>query len=246
MSTSASRSRPLPRERSPSRTPSPSRSPKRRKPNSPQTPTPLAMLSDLPTTSPTAFSNFDPSLPADSFHLYLPSPADVPPTATVITTEKRRCLIRALLSRSASTPKRAASVRSPPRPTPASVSVASPAPRATTSPLAETKRPRWTSLDRERKQACLRVALSAACRTSPAGSPLHQLRDGWARNPRLRQLVDLQVRRLLADSVPTWNATELREYLSRANIPRVLALTRPELVSIVVAHLAPEVAAARR
>lgn len=103
----------------------------------------------------------------------------------------------------------------------------------------EAKRPRWTALDRERKQACLRVALAAACKQPDAPHSLHALREAWARDPRAKQLVDCDVRRALAASVSKWTSHELREYLARAGL-HAGAMARHEMARSVEAHITPD------
>lgn len=197
----------------------------------------LSVLSDLPTMSPTAFSNYDPSAPADSPRLYLPSPDDVS-HAYPIPTERRRCLIRALTARPPLCGKRTASAASDADVQTTGARVAEDRERER-----EMKRPRWTALDRERKQACLRVALSAACKQLGAPRSLHNLKEGWARNPRMKQLIDGDVRRALAASVPSWSSHELREYLARAGIVAG-AMGRVEMTRVVESHITPDRGAA--
>lgn len=176
-----------------------------------------AFLSALPSTS-DGFSRYDASFPptADTFHHYLPSASDTK-EQTPITTEKDRCLIRALKARPAGRKRTA-----PPPP-----------------PPIERKRRRWGALDRERKQACLRVALAAACAgRQPDDGVLGRLRKGWAENPRKKQVVNAEVRQALCATLPRWSLIQLREYLGSAGVE--VGGSRSELIAAVNAHLAPE------
>lgn len=78
------------------------------------------------------------------------------------------------------------------------------------------KRPRWIQLDNKTKQLCLKVALTASCQHGQPGDPLNRLKDGWAQNPRRKQSVNSEIRRILRERVPLWTKFELRHYLSKA------------------------------
>lgn len=182
----------------------------------------LAVLKDLPTTA-SGFSQFDPNLQPDSFRTYLSSASDVAPTCRAIKTEKTRCLIRALKAMSTSeltTKKRTLS---------AAGSTGNPEPA---------KRARWSGLPKEQKQACLRIALAAACAHESSGA-LQRLRTGWAEDPRRKQLVNGEVRRAICQSVEFWGLDELNDYMSKGGIPVSSAMRRPEIIRAVREHLAP-------
>lgn len=71
-------------------------------------------------------------------------------------------------------------------------------------------------MDKEKKQMCLKVALTAACRHSEVGDVLDRLRQGWAQNPRRKQSVNAEIRRTIRERVPLWTEIELRQYLLKA------------------------------
>ncbi|PXF48302.1 hypothetical protein BWQ96_01991 [Gracilariopsis chorda] len=147
-----------------------------------------AILRDLPSSD--AFSAFEPTIATDAFKRYIPAPSDTARQIR-IANEKNRCLIRALTARPFRSRKRSAP------------SISQPAP----------KRPRWIQLDREKKQLCLKVALTASCQHGEPGDALNRLKDGWAQNPRRKQSVNSEIRRILRERVPLWTKHELRQYL---------------------------------
>lgn len=119
-------------------------------------------------------------------------------------------------------------------------SQASPAlrtPRASRTP--DSKRLRLSTLDHERKQQCIRIAISAACKQSDPPHCLHALRDTWARDPRAKQTVCSDIRRALAASVRVWTTQELREYLLRAGL-QPGSMARHEMARSVEAHISPD------
>lgn len=171
----------------------------------------------------------NPPLPDATLYTYLPSPDDVSQVYQ-IPQEKDRCLIRALKSKAKPKVKPKAKSTTRKRPAPA-------------SPGPLRKRPyRWSDLQRERKQACLRIALIAACEGRPhADDVLGRLRRGWAENPRKKQLVGPDVRNALCQTLPRWSVAQLKMYISRAElpVPDVNSSSREDLIAAVRSHLAP-------
>lgn len=183
------------------------------------------MLSDLPSSD--AFSQYDPSYVSDAFPLYLPLPT---PPDQIIQSEKTRCLIRALTSK-ADRERRSHTQRREKRRASDMGSDAMPG---------VAKRMRWTNLDKERKQACVRVALSAACQHAKHGDLVYNMRETWLKNPRKKQMVNVDVRKALVKSVDLWTEQQLRTYLERAGGLGVV--TVEGMVRAVRDHLAPELA----
>lgn len=175
-----------------------------------------SMLSNLPASE--AFTTYDGNLPVDAFAKYLPSTED--PAPKRITTEKNRCLIRALRAKPAG-----------------EKSLKRPAPSASEQ---TPKRARWSLMDREKKQACLRVALAAACRQGGREDTLNKLKDAWAENPRRKQVVNGAVRSLLCETVPRWSEDELKSYLARAGLQNESSKAKKDMVQAVLNHLGPE------
>ncbi|KAI0565298.1 hypothetical protein FGB62_19g140 [Gracilaria domingensis] len=130
------------------------------------------------------------------FKRYIPEPSDTA-LQIRISNEKSRCLIRALTARAHRQRKRSAPSSMQPAP----------------------KRPRWLDLEKEKKQHCLKVALAASCKHGEPGDALDRLKQGWAQNPRRKQPVTAEVRRLIRERIPLWSERELRTYLSKAGEP---------------------------
>lgn len=101
------------------------------------------------------------------------------------------------------------------------------------------KRRRWSTLDRERKTACLRIALAAATADDVQDPVLKRLKKGWASNPKKKQLVDAEVRKAICRSLQRWNIGQLREYVDKAGM-HVQGYAKHDLVHAVHQHLAPE------
>lgn len=182
----------------------------------------MAMLQDLPSTA-NGFSQFDASLQSDKFCTYLSSAADKAAGCYEIKTEKTRCLIRALKAMSTAEPS--AKKRS--------LSVVLGADK--TEPV---KRARWSTLAKEQKQACIRIALTAAC-AHRGNVALENLRAGWAENPRRKQLINADVRRAICQSVELWSVDELGDYMSKSGLTPSRSIQKMDMVRAVRAHLAP-------
>lgn len=172
------------------------------------------MLLDLPQSG--AFSSYDGSLCAEEFQSYVHAgPMDPGQT---IRNEKTRCLIRALKPKT-NTRKRQFSVGS--------------------NEQATKRRKGWSSLEREKKQACMRLALVAATKNNIADECLKKLKRGWMQDPKRKQLVNAEVRLALCRSLMRWSIAELKEYLRRAGAPTE-ENEKMRLVNLVHQHLAPE------
>jgi hypothetical protein len=78
----------------------------------------------------------------------------------------------------------------------------------------------WSSMTRERRQACLRISLAAAVATSPVAS-ISELHRVWQQDPRCPQRVTPEIRRELAESAFSWTVAELKDYLCEAGLSRV-------------------------
>lgn len=172
-----------------------------------------SVIRSLPSTG--LFSRYNGHQVSDSFPLYLPSPSDLW-TRTIIPTEKTRCLIRALRAKPSSTRKRALDASSPP-----------------------TKRRRWSSLDRERKTACLRIALAAATSGDVQDPVLKRLKKAWSSDPKKKQLVNAEVRQAICRSLQRWGMAELKDYVEKAGM-EVRGGAKHDLVHAVHQHLAPD------
>lgn len=140
-----------------------------------------------------------------------------------VKTDKIRSLIRALQSTSKSTSRLPSTIEeNRPRP-----------PKR----ARESVTPTWNSLQKERKQSCLRVALTAACAAPHASRTLLQLQAEWRRDPRKKQKLTSHIREELARSASSWTTTQLRNYMYNADVaPRA---SRSELVHQVSFHLSP-------
>lgn len=105
------------------------------------------------------------------------------------------------------------------------------------------KRHKWSSLDRDRKHACLIVACNAAYKCSGISQTLHAHLKACISNADVESesapLIDRQNREVLAASVSNWTTQELREYLARAGF-KLGAMARHEMVSTVFKHIAPQ------
>lgn len=182
------------------------------------------MLSGLPAFG--GFTSYDASLPIDAFTQYLAT--DTPPPQN-IKNESTRTLIRALEAKSEKRGKKRDlqhdTTRDRKRP-------------ATELPAVVGKRAKWASLEKERKQACIRVALAAASKYARAGDRVHKLRKVWQENPRRKQMINADVRGALVESVSQWTEKELGTYLNRAGMSGVV--TREGMIRAVRYHLAPE------
>lgn len=172
-----------------------------------------SMLRALPSSG--LFSRYDGTPTSDTFPLYLPSRSDLWRRST-IPTEKTRCLIRALRAKPSGSRKRALDAVAPPA-----------------------KRRRWSTLDRERKTACLRIALTAATADEVRDPVLRKLKKGWAADPKKKQLVNAEVRQAICRSLQRWSVTQLREYVEKAGM-KVHGQAKHDLVNAVHQHLAPE------
>lgn len=172
-----------------------------------------SIIHSLPSTG--LFSRYDGTPVSDSFPLYLPSQADLW-ARTTIPTEKTRCLIHALRAKPTASRKR---------------------PLDSSGPTS--KRRRWSSLDRDRKTACLRTALAAATSGDVQDPVLKRLKKGWSTDPKKKQLVNAEVRQAICRSLQRWSMPQLREYVEKAGM-EVRGQAKHDFVHAVHQHLAPD------
>lgn len=181
-----------------------------------------SILGDLPRAR-GGFTDYRAPPPSETFKRYTPDPEKqaLYPAPATVHTDRTRCLIRALQSKLDITGAKR------------------PAPVAEASGTKRLKDDGWAALGREQKQACLRVALAAACAQSDPAPNLLSLRAVWAENPRKKQLVNADVRVALADSAQSWAICELRDYLDKAGIAGDGGGSREYMARRVRAHLRP-------
>ena len=183
----------------------------------------LDFLDDLPSSS-DAFTRMvaQPLRGSESLPRYIPDPEAVKPRVE-IQTHRTKCLIRALSAKPFVDPVRKTEHTQPNKP---------PAKRQR-----EAESLSWSNLEKEQRQACLRVALAGACDSpNPSHDLVHMLSE-WRENPRKKQKLTYRMRVDLAQSTSTWTMDHLRAYLERAKITP--ALSRAELVRQVRFHLLP-------
>lgn len=161
---------------------------------------------------------------------YVPGASDA--LGVPLRSSPTRTLVRAL--------RAAGAAAAPPLPRPA----VPPEPAAEAAPAPARKRRRETrvvpldGLAKGLRQACLRVALTAACEAPDPPAALTGMRDAWRANNRARFRVTRDLRAMLAASVARWPTPVLEKYMQRA-CEGFVVMPRAEMVAAVRFHLAP-------